>query len=303
MSVEIDPPELGFKRPFNQEVCQVLRLRNTNEEAVVFKVRARVPLGVCQAPDTDDLSIVRQVKTTAPKHYCVRPNSGRVEPGKHVDVQVLLQALKEEPAADAKCKDKFLVQSVAVTRDMEFANVTSIFEKASKSAVIERKIRVVYLASDSDSEPKNVNDSVVEDEPPAYSSPGGNFETPAPKKSAADSASPVPAPEFTEKSAKSQPSPPPSEPASTFSNAKTAVANVLPSSDELKAQLTEANAQIQRLKDRLADQGLRQRKTGSEAKATPATMQQQHAPSEPGVPLQIVAGLCLLSFLIAYLFF
>lgn len=39
---------------------------------------------------------------------------------------VLLQAMKEEPALDAKCKDKFLVQSVAVTRDMEFANVTSI---------------------------------------------------------------------------------------------------------------------------------------------------------------------------------
>lgn len=39
---------------------------------------------------------------------------------------VLLQAMKEEPADDAKCKDKFLVQTVAVTRDMEFANVTSI---------------------------------------------------------------------------------------------------------------------------------------------------------------------------------
>lgn len=34
--------------------------------------------------------------------------------------------MKEEPALDAKCKDKFLVQTVAVTRDMEFANVTSI---------------------------------------------------------------------------------------------------------------------------------------------------------------------------------
>lgn len=34
--------------------------------------------------------------------------------------------MKEEPATDAKCKDKFLVQSVAVTKDMEFANVTSI---------------------------------------------------------------------------------------------------------------------------------------------------------------------------------
>ena len=34
--------------------------------------------------------------------------------------------MKEEPAPDAKCKDKFLVQAVSVTRDMEFANVTSI---------------------------------------------------------------------------------------------------------------------------------------------------------------------------------
>ena len=35
--------------------------------------------------------------------------------------------MKEEPAADQKCKDKFLVQSVAVTGgDMEYSNVTSI---------------------------------------------------------------------------------------------------------------------------------------------------------------------------------
>ena len=39
---------------------------------------------------------------------------------------VLLQAMKEEPAADAKCKDKFLVQSVLVSPDLEYANVTSI---------------------------------------------------------------------------------------------------------------------------------------------------------------------------------
>lgn len=39
---------------------------------------------------------------------------------------VLLQAMKEDPPADAKCKDKFLVQSVAITGDLEFSNVTSI---------------------------------------------------------------------------------------------------------------------------------------------------------------------------------
>lgn len=146
----------------------------------------------------------------------------------------------------------------------------------------------------------------MEEEPPAYTSPGGNFETPAPgvsKKTAADQASPIPPPEFSQKSVKSEYSPPPSEPASVFSNAKTAVPNVIPSSDELKTQLADANAHIQRLKDRLADQGLRQRKTGGEAKAAPATMQQTHAQGESGVSVQIVAGLCLLSFLIAYFFF
>jgi type VI protein secretion system component VasF len=73
----------------------------------------------------------------------------------------------------------------------------------------------------------------------------------------------------------------------------------------MQAQLSDAREQIQRLKDRLADQGLRQRKTGAEAggNAPPATMQQQHSQTASGVPLQIVAGLCLLSFLIAYFFF
>ncbi|KAJ5653365.1 hypothetical protein N7490_000368 [Penicillium lividum] len=269
MSVDIEPQELAFKRPFNQEVCQILRLGNSTNEPLVFKV-----------------------KTTAPKHYCVRPNSGRVEPGKQVDVQVLLQAMKEEPASDAKCKDKFLVQSVAVTRDMEFAN----FEKASKSAVVERKIRVLWLAPNTD-----VKNEPHDDEPSSYPSPTSNFETPAPRKMTADHLSPIPAPEFSEKP-KSE-SPPPSETTSTLTNAKAAVVNALPSSDDLKAQLIEANAQIQRLKDRLADQGLRQRKTGGESKAAPATMQQTHTQGAAGVPLQMVAALCLVSFLIAYFFF
>lgn len=189
--------------------------------------------------------------------------------------------------------------------------------------MIERKIRVTWLAPDAAlDESKGANESVrvdflgsmnnlytdlpstqiLDDEPPAYNSPGGTFETPAPgTKKTTEQTSPVPAPDFSEKPKPE--SPQASEPASTFSNAKAAVSSALPSSDDLKAQLAEANAQIQRLKDRLADQGLRQRKTGGDAKAAPATMQQSHAQTESGVPVQMVAGLCLLSFLIAYFFF
>ncbi|KAJ5542150.1 hypothetical protein N7535_004573 [Penicillium sp. DV-2018c] len=277
MSIQIEPSELGFKRPFTQEVCQVLRLSNPNQDGVVFKV-----------------------KTTAPKHYCVRPNSGHIQPGKTVEVQVLLQAMKEDPAPGTKCKDKFLVQAVSVASGLENASVGQIFDQTPKSDVVERKIRVSYLDTDASSE--NRPDSTHDEEPPAYTSPGGNFQTPAPKKIDSDEASPVPPPNFTEKT-KSETTQ--REPASVIASAKSAVANALPSSDELKSQLAEANAQIQRLKDRLADQGLRQRKTGTETTGTaiPATIQQSHAPAASGVPIQGVALLCLLSFLIAYFFF
>ncbi|KAF3401645.1 hypothetical protein F1880_010088 [Penicillium rolfsii] len=292
MSIELDPPELGFKRPFDHEVCQMLRLRNSGQDPLVFKAHSLV---------------VRQVKTTAPKHYCVRPNSGRIEPGKQVDVQVLLQAMKEQPAEDQKCKDKFLVQSVAISGgDMEYSNVTSIFEKASKSAVIERKIRVNWLPADSGASPEQQHptDGVLEEEPPAYNSPGGKYETPAvglAKKAPVEQPSPVPAPDFTEKAIK--PESPEIESSSSSAKTKAAVASAIPSSSDVAAQLAEANAQIQRLKDRIADQGLRQRKTGSEAPVAPATIQQSHTQTESGVSVQTVAGLCLLSFLIAYFFF
>lgn len=39
---------------------------------------------------------------------------------------VLLQAMKSEPAPDAKCRDKFLVQSVPITGDKEFSTVSSV---------------------------------------------------------------------------------------------------------------------------------------------------------------------------------
>ena len=39
---------------------------------------------------------------------------------------VLLQAMKEDPPLDTKCRDKFLVQTVAVTADKEFSNVAQI---------------------------------------------------------------------------------------------------------------------------------------------------------------------------------
>jgi hypothetical protein len=76
--------------------------------------------------------------------------------------------MKEQPPPDAKCRDKFLVQSVAVTADKEFTNIGSIvriqdysglglansvqwqsIDDADRTAAQEKKIRVVYLAPES----------------------------------------------------------------------------------------------------------------------------------------------------------
>jgi hypothetical protein len=40
-----------------------------------------------QVSNPNSQPVAFKVKTTAPKQYCVRPNSGRIEPGEKVEVQ------------------------------------------------------------------------------------------------------------------------------------------------------------------------------------------------------------------------
>ncbi|KAF2642427.1 VAMP-associated protein [Massarina eburnea CBS 473.64] len=273
MSVELDPPELGFKRPFQQEVTQSLRLKNPHSDPVAFKV-----------------------KTTAPKQYCVRPNSGRIEPGSDVEVQILLQAMKEDPAPDAKCRDKFLVQSVLVTADKEFSNVASLWsniEQTSKSSIQERKIRVLFLPADDavTTTPKTngVDRSDISPSPEAVTPSRGATETPSRRPDS--NQSPGEGRESTYYP-------------SSVGAAAAAVSRAVPtSSEELQAQLAEAKATISRL-TQSAESGLRQRKTesGGNSKQPSLAVNTQQAPTG-GVPVQITAILCLVSFLLAYLFF
>jgi hypothetical protein len=53
------------------------------------------------------------VKTTAPKKYCVKPNTGFVAPGQAQTVHVIMQAQREWPTDINSCKDKFLVQNTS----------------------------------------------------------------------------------------------------------------------------------------------------------------------------------------------
>ncbi|KAH8671039.1 PapD-like protein [Xylariales sp. PMI_506] len=280
MSVEIDPQELGFHRPFTVEVSEVLKIKNPNSSPIAFKV-----------------------KTTAPKQYCVRPNSGRVEPGKEVEVQVILQAMKQEPPLDAKCRDKFLVQSVPISGDKEFSNLAAIWDAIDKSQIQEKKIRVSFLAptgtgTTSAANPallSTPNKSTLSNElegtpdvaPPAYSSPN-DYPNATPRSNA---------PEEVKDE----------EPATSTSDtiAATVSAKASDTYDELKAQLARAEETIAQLKTDQSS-GLRQRKanaTSGEAPSQPAQLAQQVRQGTEGVPVKITAVLCFLSFLLAYLFF
>jgi len=93
-AVLVDPPvgllldpsnELRFKGPFDDDVTVSLIIRNPTEKRIAFKI-----------------------KTTAPKRYCVKPNSGVLDPAQSMKVNVLLQPFVYDP--NEKNKHKFMVE-------------------------------------------------------------------------------------------------------------------------------------------------------------------------------------------------
>ncbi|KAI9175995.1 phosphatidylinositol-binding protein scs2 [Blastocladiella emersonii ATCC 22665] len=97
-----------------------------------------------------DRTIAFKVKTTAPKHYVVRPNAGVVRPNSRVVVSVTacLQASAGSDAADRamRGKDKFLVEG-AILRPHELgADVVSLWPAISPERIHEHRLRAVFPA-------------------------------------------------------------------------------------------------------------------------------------------------------------
>lgn len=222
----------------------------------------------------------------------MRPNSGKISPNSAVEVQVLLQAMKEDPPPDARCRDKFLVQSVAVDNSIEAANISSVWsniEGTAKSSVQEKKIRVNFLPADA-----TTNGVSHDDSPPAYSSPSPSAAAVTPQRSTAAAA--AQANDTMDKSP---------SPDTTATSGIGAVYSAIPTNqDDMRAKLDEANATIARLRSEAAE-GLRQRKPQESAEKAVEQVKQsmQNAPAPGGVPLPIAAALCLLCFIIAWIFF
>uniref|UniRef100_A0A803N3T4 MSP domain-containing protein n=1 Tax=Chenopodium quinoa TaxID=63459 RepID=A0A803N3T4_CHEQI len=120
--LNIDPLELKFELELKKQICSSLNLTNKTDSYVAFKV-----------------------KTTNPKKYCVRPNTGVVLPRSTCQVVVTMQALKEPPS-DMQCKDKFLLQSVIANHGTTVKDITpEMFSKEAGHVVEECKLRVLYV--------------------------------------------------------------------------------------------------------------------------------------------------------------
>uniref|UniRef100_A0ACD5URX4 Uncharacterized protein n=1 Tax=Avena sativa TaxID=4498 RepID=A0ACD5URX4_AVESA len=120
--LEIEPLELCFPFETKKQISCSMLLTNRTDGYIAFKV-----------------------KTTSPKKYCVRPNSGIVPPRSASDVIVTMQAQKEAPQ-DMQCKDKFLVQSAVVTEGTTVKDITGeMFKKDSGNVVDEVKLKVLYV--------------------------------------------------------------------------------------------------------------------------------------------------------------
>lgn len=117
----IHPTELKFPFELKKQSSCSLQLVNNSDHYVAFKV-----------------------KTTSPKKYCVRPNTGVVLPKSTCDVIVTMQSQREAPP-DLQCKDKFLVQSVVAPYGVDQKDITpEMFIKDDGKVVEECKLRVVY---------------------------------------------------------------------------------------------------------------------------------------------------------------
>ncbi|XP_066538856.1 vesicle-associated membrane protein-associated protein A-like isoform X1 [Hoplias malabaricus] len=114
----LEPPsDLKFKGPFTDVVTTNLKLKNPSDRKVCFKV-----------------------KTTAPRRYCVRPNSGVIDPGASVTISVMLQPFDYDP--NEKSKHKFMVQTIFAPPNAP--DLEAMWKDAKPEDLMDSKLRCVF---------------------------------------------------------------------------------------------------------------------------------------------------------------
>ncbi|KAI7757628.1 hypothetical protein M8C21_016519 [Ambrosia artemisiifolia] len=132
--LEIDATAIKFVCEVKKQSTSSVHLSNISDEYVAFKV-----------------------KTTSPKRFCVRPNSGIISPKSACDFTVTMQGLRSNPS-EVECKDKFLIQSTVVDAATKEEEVTlELFSKRSGKYVEEKKLMVVLVSKQDSSSEEDKN--------------------------------------------------------------------------------------------------------------------------------------------------
>ncbi|RNA17534.1 vesicle-associated membrane -associated A isoform X1 [Brachionus plicatilis] len=125
----LDPSnELKFRGPFDDYVTVSLVIKNPTEKRIAFKI-----------------------KTTAPKRYCVKPNSGVLDSQQSMKVNVLLQPFNYDP--NEKNKHKFMVQYMYLNEsEMQLSvnDILNTWKDVPPTRLLDIKLKCVFEQLDSD---------------------------------------------------------------------------------------------------------------------------------------------------------
>ncbi len=119
----LDPSnELRFKGPFRDYVTVSMSIKNPTERRIAFKI-----------------------KTTAPKRYCVKPNSGILDPLQSMKVNVLLQPFEYDP--NEKSKHKFMVQYLYLNdseSNLSVNDLLNIWKDLPANRLLDLKLKCIF---------------------------------------------------------------------------------------------------------------------------------------------------------------
>ncbi|XP_033114525.1 vesicle-associated membrane protein-associated protein B-like isoform X2 [Anneissia japonica] len=157
----ISPPtELRFRGPFTDVVTSELHLKNPTKDKICFKI-----------------------KTTAPRRYCVRPNSGVLGAEDDITVSVMLQPFDYDP--QEKNKHKFMVQAMVAPQG-EF-DQEAVWKDKTPGSLMENKLRCVFEMPASVAAPTTTPAAQPQERTSAKLSPKPAHQTSAAKPASATS--------------------------------------------------------------------------------------------------------------------
>uniref|UniRef100_A0A8D1P8F1 VAMP associated protein B and C n=1 Tax=Sus scrofa TaxID=9823 RepID=A0A8D1P8F1_PIG len=121
--------ELKFRGPFTDVVTTNLKLGNPTDRNVCFKV-----------------------KTTAPRRYCVRPNSGIIDAGASINVSVMVE--RTDFDSSEKIKQKF--KRNALFSPALLSSMRAHWKEAKPEDLMDSKLRCVFELPAENDKPHDV---------------------------------------------------------------------------------------------------------------------------------------------------